>query len=407
MAWAGETIRHEDFDWDNARCVGLGAMAKVYVVQYKDGNTYAVKVASKSALIHGSKAEAAMREKTALQLLCTTPTVGKLFGTFQTDEDLFFVLEFFPRGNLEMLCLKGPVAKSILPHILAEVVKGVQAVHQKGWVHRDVKPENICFREDGSVGLIDFDTAIECSDPPVSHKGTQSIKELSPEDRNRRYTVSEVQRIRRKTQQFVGTSQFISPEMLDSCTWSYASDLWAVGCVAYQMGTGRPAFWAKSQFDVFKRVVKASYDEAYIPYAALKDFCQRVLVVDPTQRLGTAFPPSSAEYLSDLKRHPLFEGVDWDNPDFPLILAAAPCEDAEYVRKMANSTEDQPFDDWVDSKYTAVSQQLPIPFIRPPPCDEAADDDAAPVSPASDDSEPANVVDDTKGGEEYAPFHFP
>eukprot|EP01062_Namystynia_karyoxenos_P083064 TRINITY_DN9479_c0_g1_i1.p1 TRINITY_DN9479_c0_g1~~TRINITY_DN9479_c0_g1_i1.p1 ORF type:complete len:448 (+),score=141.12 TRINITY_DN9479_c0_g1_i1:78-1346(+) len=345
MAWTGRALSHGDFDWDHGRCIGVGAVSRVFLLRYlPDGELYAVKALSKAALISRSSVESAFNEKRLLQAHCSTGRVATLYGTFQTDEYLYFVLEYCPRGNVEMLALRhGALPRRLVAHICACVTVALEAIHRSGWVVRDVKPENCCFDAAGFVSLIDFDTALRASEPPKPMlERTKSIKEIPPEERYRVRSAEEINAMRRKTQLFTGTAQYISPEMLDSCSWSYASDLWALGCICYVAACGRPPFNAPSQFEVFRRVVRGTvdYPEDMDPQCA--DFCQRLLVTDPCSRLGVGPGPGEPGFYDAIRAHPLFEGIDWElyrqkrPAPFDFAGGPAPEEDGEYIQRMAD-----------------------------------------------------------------------
>eukprot|EP01061_Rhynchopus_euleeides_P003591 TRINITY_DN12869_c0_g1_i1.p1 TRINITY_DN12869_c0_g1~~TRINITY_DN12869_c0_g1_i1.p1 ORF type:complete len:437 (+),score=156.62 TRINITY_DN12869_c0_g1_i1:49-1311(+) len=416
MAWVEPSnVECDDFDWDGAREVGVGALARIFVAKcLKDGQHYAVKSIAKGSLIHTNKVEAAMGEKTLLNRMkaAKQPYVARLYSTFQTSEELFYCMEYFPRGNLEMLCMRGPVAsRAAIAEIAAMVLQGLEAIHQSGWVHRDIKPENICFREDCTIGIIDFDTALQGDFKPMSSGMTKSIKEQSSEERNKRYSVTEVQAMRKKSQQFVGTAQFMSPEMLGSCTWSYCSDLWALGCIVYQLATGVPPFFAESQFSIFQLIVKNKVDYSLISDPVLRGFCEALLKTDPTQRLGCYPPPSDPNYLKPLKDHALFESVNWGRPNTELLQSLQPTEDKEYLTNMLGEG-DGSFDDWVASKH----RELLGAACSDGPCTaeggaDACGGEGSPTSPRSQGSggesadDTMDIVDDANV-QAFTPFVF-
>eukprot|EP01059_Diplonema_ambulator_P024795 TRINITY_DN41234_c0_g1_i1.p1 TRINITY_DN41234_c0_g1~~TRINITY_DN41234_c0_g1_i1.p1 ORF type:complete len:406 (+),score=103.90 TRINITY_DN41234_c0_g1_i1:30-1220(+) len=389
-------LAYADFDWDNAKQIGMGAIAKVYLVKYlKDEELYAVKAVSKTMLVHEGKVASAFNEKAILTKMKGVGEVCQAVGTFQTEEELFFVMEYFPRGNLEMLSLRGPLPTPLVASVAAQVLTGMEKIHQFGYVHRDIKLENICIRDDGSVAIIDFDTAIACTDKPVPNTTvTKSIHELSKEEKHRRWTVSEIKDIRRKTQMFAGTAQYISPEMLDSCTWSFASDLWAFGCVIYQLSTGIAAFSGASQFDVFRKIVKGKLDFSLVEDPVVRDICERLLVLNPVGRLGAEKGPGEEGFLESLKGHELFKSISWGNWEHSLMLDACPEESEEYISKMVGSSEHESFDDWIAKKTG------PPPSYVPPPEMEIT------TRPRSEASEEDCMCIEDVGMAPYKPFTF-
>eukprot|EP01063_Lacrimia_lanifica_P025936 TRINITY_DN3406_c0_g1_i2.p2 TRINITY_DN3406_c0_g1~~TRINITY_DN3406_c0_g1_i2.p2 ORF type:complete len:414 (+),score=131.39 TRINITY_DN3406_c0_g1_i2:120-1361(+) len=398
---AAQTFAYGDFDWDGCREVGIGAISRIFVAENTtDGRWYAIKRVAKSTLVHMGKAEAAINEKNALKDAQNCAYVGKLHATLQTEEDLLYVMEYFPRGNLEMLTLKQKVdSKAAIAAITAMLVKAVEEVHRAGWVHRDVKPENVCFREDGSIGLVDFDTAVKGEFDPRESKGAvKSIHEQTPSEAQKRYSMDEVNAIRRKSKQFVGTAAYISPEMLDICTWSYCSDLWAVGCCVFQMATGEPAFLAEAQFEVFRKIVRSAIAFDKIEDPDVRSLCEGLLQRDPMQRIGARPGPADANYLAEVKAHPLFAGINWRQVDTSVInsLTPAPSEDEAFIKSLCGDGEES-FDLWCAKKN--AEKLLPE--------DDGADhaeDDAG--QPTHDDAPFGLLEEDPAKDVPFRPFKF-
>lgn len=102
----------------------------------------------------------------------------------------------------------------------AELILALEFLHSKGIIHRDLKPENILLDDNWHLRITDFGSA----------------KILSQEDK----VQDSVNTNRRRS--FVGTAQFVSPEVLSNNPTTYASDLWALGCIIYQMVAGEMPF---------------------------------------------------------------------------------------------------------------------------------------------------------------------
>ncbi len=135
-----------------------------------------------------------------------------------------------------------------------------------------------------------------------------------------------------KRSSFVGTAQYVSPEVLSGGGTSYASDLWAFGCVLYQMVTGMPPFQSQSEFLIFQKITKLEYTfyEGFDEHA--KDLIRGLLVIDPEKRLGAR---DETKYES-LRSHPFFAGVD-----FSTLSEATPPSISEFIPK-----EDKPDRCW-------------------------------------------------------------
>ncbi|KAI7842103.1 hypothetical protein COHA_004297 [Chlorella ohadii] len=113
----------------------------------------------------------------------------------------------------------------------------------------------------------------------------------------------------------VGTADYVSPEVLNNGSLTCAADLWALGCVIYQMLAGRPPFKSLSEYLTFQKIVEADYELPEGLSEPAADLIRRLLQVDPAQRIG-------AEDLGELQAHPFFDGIDWASlrsqmaPDF-------------------------------------------------------------------------------------------
>lgn len=102
----------------------------------------------------------------------------------------------------------------------------------------------------------------------------------------------------------VGTADYVSPEILNNCAVTTAADLWALGCVAYQMLSGRPPFKSPSEYVTFQKIVDADYEMPKGISQAAADLLRGLLQVKPANRIGAAD-------LAELKAHPFFEKIDW------------------------------------------------------------------------------------------------
>jgi 3-phosphoinositide dependent protein kinase-1 len=147
----------------------------------------------------------------------------------------------------------------------------------QGVIHRDLKPENILLSADWHVKLTDFGTA--------KIVGTD---------------------LTARSNSFLGTAEYISPELLSERVCYKASDLWALGCVVYQMIAGRPPFRGVTEYQTFQKVQKGEIVWPQNFPEVAKDLISRLLVMNPMERLG-------ARDYKDLKAHPFFNGIQWQN----------------------------------------------------------------------------------------------
>merc|ERR1712137_1151117 len=250
--------RHkEDFDWDED-IIGTGAFGEVKVAVDKETKAkYAVKILNKKQILAQKKAEWVNREKFLLDRL-RHPNIVSLYFTFSDPQNLYFVLEYCNNGELLDHIRKNKCFDLECGRFYAaEVVSALEFMHGRGVAHRDLKPENILLSEDMHVRVVDFGTARDL--------GT---------DRSAR------------SKSFVGTAEYVCPELLTQKEAGLSADLWSLGCMLYQFFSGRAPFKAASEFLIFNLIEnrKFSYPENFPEVA--KDLIDQLLELDPENRLG-------------------------------------------------------------------------------------------------------------------------
>lgn len=258
-------------------------------IELIDKYSLSVKVLEKRHIIREKKMEYVSREKKVLQILSgVSDYFVRLFCTFQDPERLYFVLTYAKNGELLPHINKNqsfPMACT--KYYSAELLLALETLNSKRIIHRDLKPENILFDENWHILITDFGSA------KIVDNEEQSNTESTKKRRN----------------SFVGTAQYVSPELLTNSDASYTSDLWAYGCIIYQMVAGLPPFRAGSEYLIFQKILKLEYDipEGFDEDA--KDIVEKLLVLDPNRRLGA----TDARPYTSIREHRLFEGVDWGN----------------------------------------------------------------------------------------------
>lgn len=254
----------------------------------------------KRHIIKEKKSEYVKREKEVLNMLATAKhSFVRLFCTFQDIERLYFVLSYAKNGELLPYINKvGSFDIECTKFYSAEILHGLEYLHGLGIIHRDLKPENILLDEKMHVLITDFGSAKILKDPEtvLTHPGTDDAQQ------------QQYRRERRGS--FVGTAQYVSPELLTDKTASRASDLWALGCIVYQMVAGLPPFRSRSEYMIFQKILKLDYEipDGFCELA--RSLVSQLLVLEATERLG-AQDEHGAGYPS-IRAHPFFEGVDFE-----------------------------------------------------------------------------------------------
>ncbi|OAY75027.1 Serine/threonine-protein kinase UCNL [Ananas comosus] len=251
-----------------------------------------------------------------------------------------------PRGDLNALrhSLSDRVfSPSAIRFYLAELVSALAHLHSLGIVYRDLKPENILLGADGHVNLTDFDLSRHLHRSPKTPAPAPSSSPLPAPPRSshrrnltrilfasadphgaalkkaRSARVSPVSRRRtsfetegegaaetERSHSFVGTEEYVSPEVVRGEGHEFAVDWWALGILTYEMAFGRTPFRGRNRKETFRNVLTRHPEFPGKQRSDLTDLIARLLAKDPARRLGFR---SGAD---DLKAHPFFRGVRWD-----------------------------------------------------------------------------------------------
>ncbi|XP_015119492.1 3-phosphoinositide-dependent protein kinase 1 isoform X2 [Diachasma alloeum] len=288
-------------DFIFGKVIGEGSFSTVYLA--KDIHTsreYAIKVCDKRYIIKEKKTEYVKREKEVLNMLAGAKhSFVRLFCTFQDVDRLYFVLSYAKNGELLPYINKvGSFDIECTKFYSAEILRGLEYLHGLGIIHRDLKPENILLDEKMHVLITDFGSAKILKEDP----------ELERPSDNYENRIQLARRERRNS--FVGTAQYVSPELLTDKTASRASDLWALGCIIYQMVAGLPPFRSRSEYLIFQKILKLEYEipDGFCDLA--KSLVSQLLVVEASGRLGATDEHGNG--YPSIRAHPFFEGVDFE-----------------------------------------------------------------------------------------------
>jgi serine/threonine-protein kinase len=230
--------------------LGKGGMGEVF--QAKDqklGRDVAIKVLPEEFARDADRVARFQREAKLLATL-NHPNIAAIYGLEETDGTNFLVLELVEGDTLADRIKAGPVPVEEALKLALQIAEALEAAHEKGVIHRDLKPANIKVTPDGKVKVLDFGLA-------KAFAGEQADLNLSNSP-----TLSNA-----ATQQGVilGTAAYMSPEQARGKTVDKRADIWAFGCVLYEMLTGQAAFQGEDITEILASVVKGGANLDLLP----------------------------------------------------------------------------------------------------------------------------------------------
>ncbi|XP_060581440.1 3-phosphoinositide-dependent protein kinase 1-like [Ruditapes philippinarum] len=283
-------IKKTPNDFVFGKVIGEGSFSTVYLAkEISSGTEFAIKVLEKKHIMRERKTQYVMREKEVLMKI-SHPFFIRLYYTFQDADRLYFVLGYARRGELlDYLHKLSSFDEDCSRHYTAEIVKALEYLHGVGIIHRDLKPENILLNDEMHIQITDFGS----SKIFKNEEGDGSGENNEGSRRN----------------SFVGTAQYVSPEVLTSKSASKSSDLWALGCILFQFLSGECPFRGGHEYQIFQKITKLEYEfpDGFCPLA--RDLVEKLLVLEPDKRLGS----DEMGGFEKLKGHEFFTGIDWDH----------------------------------------------------------------------------------------------
>ncbi|KAI1325629.1 Pkinase-domain-containing protein [Xylariaceae sp. FL0255] len=282
-------------DFTFGQVLGEGSYSTVYLATDRQTlKEYAVKVLEKRHIIKEKKIKYVNIEKDTLNRLTEHPGIVRLYYTFQDETSLYYVLDLCNGGELLGVLKKtGTFDVDCTRFFGAQILDAIEYMHSRGVIHRDLKPENVLLDDQLHVKITDFGTARLLTDPRapqapprIEDMGT-STRGKAPDDN--------------RAASFVGTAEYVSPELLTNKNACKASDLWAFGCIIYQLLAGRPPFKGGSEYLTFQKIISLEYQFPVGFPPAAQDLIERCLVLDPARRLT----------IEHIKNHEFFDGQQW------------------------------------------------------------------------------------------------
>jgi 3-phosphoinositide dependent protein kinase-1 len=274
-------------DFSFGKVLGEGSYSNVYLATDRQTlREYAVKVLEKKHIIKEKKIKYVNIEKNTLNRLTDHPGVVRLYYTFQDESSLYYVLDLCTGGELLGVLKKtGTFDVECTRFYGAQILDAMAYMHSRGVIHRDLKPENVLLDDQMHVKITDFGTAKLLPDPREPRPPEDALGQGGLQDDE-------------KNASFVGTAEYVSPELLTDKSAGKPSDLWAFGCIIYQLLAGRPPFKGATEYLTFQKIVNLEYEFPVGFPPAARDLVERCLVLDPARRLT----------VEHIKNHEFFDG---------------------------------------------------------------------------------------------------
>ncbi len=255
--------------------LGSGGMGDVYQASdSKLGRNVAIKLLPE-AFTHDADRAARFEREARLLASLNHPNIAAIHGIEESGGRKFLVMEFVPGDTLAGRIKRGPIPVSEALGIAKQIAEALEAAHdsEKAIIHRDLKPANIKITHDGKVKVLDFGLAkvyaAQTADTNLSQSPTISM-------------AATMQGV------ILGTPAYMSPEQARGKTVDARSDVWAFGCVLYEMLAGKPAFDGESAVEILGGIMKADPDWTLLPEGApplIRSLLRRCLRRDRNRRL--------------------------------------------------------------------------------------------------------------------------
>ncbi|GAA5977034.1 hypothetical protein JCM10908_004831 [Rhodotorula pacifica] len=366
-------------DFRTVKVIGKGAFGEVRLVQKVDtGKIYAMKSLKKAEMFKKDQLAHVRSERDVLAE-SNSPWVVQLYYSFQDANNLYLLMEFLPGGDLMTMLIKyDTFSEDVTRFYMAECVLAIEAVHKLGFIHRDIKPDNILIDKDGHVKLSDFGlstgfhkqhdsayyqrlldgenaaaannnggatpsaTPRQGTGPGAGGRNSVALNSINLTVSNKDAIATWKANRRKLAYSTVGTPDYIAPEIFLQQGYGQECDWWSLGAIMFECLVGYPPFCSENAHDTYRKIIDWKNqlyfpDDVKLSWEA-EDMIRR-MVTSADQRLGR----NSAD---EIKAHPFFAGVDWTtirNIESPFIPQLRSLTDTSYFpTEDLNDVPEQP-----------------------------------------------------------------
>lgn len=271
-------------DFEPLTVLGQGAYGKVYLVKHRTTNKLFAQKQVRKPTINMSEGteikthiDRTISERQILTNITHHPNIVKLFYALHDHEKCYLILEYIPGGELfHHLSNNGKnvFKEDDVAFYAAQMALGMRHLHDLGIVYRDLKPENCLLDANGNLVLTDFglskdiDTGAACTS-------------------------------------IIGTPEYMAPEVLRGESYDYKVDWWSLGCVIYDMMSGKPPFTGNSHKAILDKIIKNKLAVPFYFSMDAKDLVTKLLNKNPAKRMAVD------DKWTQFQQHRFFRKVDW------------------------------------------------------------------------------------------------
>jgi serine/threonine protein kinase len=330
-------------DFEEIRLLGQGAFGEVKLVRHKPTKkVFAMKTLNKKYMVRKWLAESSanfMEERQILMNGAYCPWVIQLHYAFQDQRNLYMVMEFMAGGDLVKLVERFELPDNWVRFYAMEIILGIEAIHNMGYLHRDIKPDNILLDRTGHVKLADFGTCLKMD----------ARKQV-------------------KFQRAVGTPDYVPPEMLSAEgrmeSYGSESDWWSFGIVLYELIVGDVPFYSETLTGTYSKILHHQDNLEFPEEVPITNNARAfilTLITDKRERNGRNCD------CSGIKNHKWFTDAkddwNWDNiREHPAVVIPELTTDVDtkYFDAIEPNQDRSNYDDTFGEVTTFEGHQLPF-----------------------------------------------
>ena len=254
------------------RELGRGGMGVVYLaIDTRLDRQVAIKALPDQLSSDAERLARFQREAKVLASL-NHPNIGAIYGIEEANGQQYLVLEYVEGESLDERISRGPLTPDDALTIARQIAEALEAAHERGVIHRDLKPANVKVTPESTVKVLDFGLA-------KVFEGEAQVTDLSHSPTLIKGTQAGV---------ILGTAAYMSPEQAKGKVVDRRADIWAFGCVLFEMLSGKQTFSGETLTDTLAAVVRAEPEWATLPQStpdSIRRLLRRCLTKDPKQRL--------------------------------------------------------------------------------------------------------------------------